>query len=115
LNDALEPTPRSPGRDPVGEAAAAGQAPSAVRGYLLIGAVLALATVVEVQLPHLLAGTGSPLTAALLATAVFKAALVVLFYMHLKSDSRVYAGIVVLSLVLVAFFFALLTFGHLAP
>jgi len=114
MNDAREPALRPAGRDPAGEAAAAGQAPSAVRGYLLIGVVLALATVVEVQLPHLLAGTGSLLTAALLVTAVCKAALVVLFYMHLKSDSRVYAGIVVLSLFLVAFFFVLLTLGQLA-
>lgn len=83
-----------------------------VRTYLLVGVLLAVSTVVEVQLPRLLADDRTLLIVSLLLSAGFKAVLVALFYMHLRYDSRVYSGIMLLALVLVTYLLVLVSFGH---
>jgi cytochrome c oxidase subunit IV len=83
------------------------------RTYVLIAVVLAVLTVLETQMPHWLAGNLTLLAYALLAGTVLKAGLVALYYMHLKFDSRVYSGIVLLALFLVLYFLWLISFGHL--
>lgn len=83
-----------------------------LRTYLLVGLLLAVSTVVEVQLPRLLADDRTLLIVSLLLSAGFKAVLVALFYMHLKYDSRIYSGIMLLALVLVAYLLVLIGFGH---
>jgi cytochrome c oxidase subunit IV len=80
---------------------------SGLKLYLAIAVTLAILTYVEVQMPVLM-DQGPLLIGSLLAAAVAKAGLVMAFYMHLKGDSRVYTGIVVLALLLVAYFAALL-------
>jgi len=82
-----------------------------VRTYLAIGAVLAVLTVIEVQLPRLMAH-GPLLVVSLVLTALFKASLVAAFYMHLKYDSRAYLGVMALAIFLIAYFLVLLTFGQ---
>jgi hypothetical protein len=47
---------------------------------------------------------GMTLVLALLAAAFLKAGLVMAYYMHLKEDSRVYAGIVLLAAVVLGYF-----------
>jgi heme/copper-type cytochrome/quinol oxidase subunit 4 len=79
-----------------------------VRTYLAIGLVLAVLTWIEVQLPAWLAADRPLLITSLLVTAFGKAGLVMMFYMHLRHDSRVFTGVVVLSLGLVAYFLWLL-------
>lgn len=103
-NDANDKAAREPLEDYEG---------SSVRTYVLIGIVLAIVTVVEVQIPTWLAGQQAALVTGLLVSAFFKAGLVALFYMHLKGDSRVYSGIVALSLLLITFFLVMLTFGQI--
>ena len=99
------------GEQPI-EAAEAHVGESSVRAYLAVGVVLAVSTLIEVQLPTWLAGNPPVKILALLGSAFFKAGLVALFYMHLKGDSRAYSGIVALALLLVAYFAVLLTFGQ---
>ncbi len=77
--------------------------------YAAIFVILGLLTVFEVGITYL----GLPqllLIIGLLASATTKALLVALYYMHLKFDSKIYLGIVVLPLVLasaLAFFMIL--------
>ena len=84
-----------------------------VRTYLLVGVLLAVTTVIEVQLPQWLADDRPLMIVSLLVSAGVKAALVALFYMHLKYDSRVYTGVMVLSLVLIIYFLVLMAFGYI--
>lgn len=83
------------------------------RTYLLIAVVLAVLTVVETQLPELLKGNLTLLAYALLIGTVLKAGLVALYYMHLKFDSKIYSGIVLLGLGLTLYFLWLISYGHL--
>lgn len=85
---------------------------ASMRTYLIVGVLLAITTVIEVQLPTWLAADRTIMVVSLLLSAGVKAALVALFYMHLKYDSRVYPGLMALSFVLLAYFLALLTWGH---
>ena len=85
-----------------------GHTGASVRTYLIIGIVLAVFTMIEVQLPNLLANDRPLLVVSLVVTAFVKAAFVVLYYMHLKFDSRIYSGIVLLALVLISYFLILL-------
>jgi caa(3)-type oxidase subunit IV len=77
------------------------------RVYVAIAVVLAVFTFIEVQIPNLMApGPGQAIS--LLTLAAIKAGLVMAFYMHLKSDSRAFTGLVLLALGLVAYFVAML-------
>jgi caa(3)-type oxidase subunit IV len=60
------------------------------RTYLLVFVALAILTAVEVGVAYLAGGLRTPL---LLIMAVAKAMLVILYFMHLKYDSRWYAFI----------------------
>ena len=82
------------------------------RTYIGIAVVLAVLTVTETLLPNWV--TNKTLLAyLLLAGTVLKAGLVALYYMHLKFDSKIYSGIVLLALFLAFYFLWLISFGHL--
>jgi len=86
------------------------------RTYVAIGALLALVTIFEWQLPMLLGeGLRRLAVVSLLLLSGMKAALVVMFYMHLKFDSRVYVGILLLAALLVSYFLLLATLGFIWP
>ncbi len=67
---------------------------TSVRTYILIGVILAVITAVEVGLYYLEAVEAARpfLTPALLALSAMKFALVVLFFMHLKFESKIFSG-----------------------
>ncbi len=67
--------------------------------YGLVLIALVVLTAIEVGVSYL---TGGLKLGLLLALAVAKAALVVLYFMHLKFDSRLFAVMFVLGLVLIA-------------
>lgn len=69
-----------------------------VRTYLLVFAGLALLTLTEVAVSYITGGIRVPL---LILLAALKALLVILFFMHLRYDSRWYAFIFFAPLVLV--------------
>lgn len=58
------------------------------RFYWIIGAILAVITVVEVLVTFVLGGI--PLLAVLLVLSVVKGAAVVMFFMHLRGDARAF-------------------------
>jgi len=67
--------------------------------YGLILIILVALTAIEVAASYL---TGGIKIGVLIGLAVAKAALVVLYFMHLKSDTRLYAVLFLLGLVLIA-------------
>jgi len=67
--------------------------------YGLVLIALIVLTAVEVGVSYL---TGGLKIGLLLAMAVAKAALVVMWFMHLKFDSKLYTAMFVLGLVLIA-------------
>lgn len=78
-----------------------------VRGYLTIGAILFVITIVEILASFL---TSPPINAApwiqvttLLAFAVIKGALVVMFFMHLRFDSRWFSFFFTSGMILAVF------------
>ena len=66
------------------------QAHASTGTYLRVAAILAVVTLIEVGVFYVPAFQGV-LVPALLVLSAFKFALVVLFYMHLKLDSRLFA------------------------
>ena len=66
--------------------------------YLLVLIVLVAVTAVEVGVSYVTGGIKIPV---LLLLAAFKASLVVLYFMHLKFDSRVFAYWFILGLALI--------------
>jgi caa(3)-type oxidase subunit IV len=80
----------------------AGGAPAAAAGvhkqplYVIVFGVLALLTLVEI----LVAASPLPRLPILLPLALVKAGLVVLFYMHIKFDHRVFSVLFLLGLLL---------------
>jgi len=66
------------------------QAHASTGTYLRVAAILAVVTLIEVGVFYVPAFQGV-LVPALLVLSAFKFALVVLFYMHLKFDSRLFA------------------------
>jgi cytochrome c oxidase subunit 4 len=69
-----------------------------VRTYLLVFAGLAILTFIEVAVSYITGGLKVPL---LILLSAMKAMLVILFFMHLRYDSRWYAFIFFAPLVLV--------------
>ncbi|MBZ0306623.1 MAG: cytochrome C oxidase subunit IV family protein [Anaerolineae bacterium] len=63
--------------------------------YTVVFIGLAILTVIEVAMGSIKAGWTIPL---LLGMALAKAALVVLYYMHLRTDSRIFALVLLLPL-----------------
>ena len=68
------------------------------RTYLIVFAALAILTLIEVGASYL---SGDLKVAVLIVLSLVKAALVILFFMHLKYDSRWYAFIFLAPFVLV--------------
>lgn len=67
--------------------------------YGLVLIVLVVLTAIEVAASYL---TGGIKIGVLIALAVAKAALVVMYFMHLKFDTRLYTAMFLLGLVLIA-------------
>ncbi len=67
--------------------------------YAWVFAALVILTALEVGASYLPAGVRLPI---LLVFALAKALLVVLYFMHLRRDSRVYAGMLLIGLLLVS-------------
>ena len=91
-----------------------------VRAYWIVFVLLAVLTIVEIQIPAMMESEGDPrpsamLVAALMVTALFKAGLVAAFYMHLKYDSRTYTYMMVIATAVILFFLWLLTWGTVGP
>jgi caa(3)-type oxidase subunit IV len=79
----------------------------ATRRYVSIFAVLAAITLTEIVMSR--SAIAAPLATGLfLAFSLAKAALVATFFMHLRVDSRVYAAIFLLPVVLVLAFSTLM-------
>lgn len=91
------------------DSGAAAHTGASVRTYLTIGVILAIFTAVEVQVPGWLASNRPLMITTLLVLAFTKAAFVVLYYMHLKFESRVYAGVILLAAVMLSYFLVLVT------
>jgi cytochrome c oxidase subunit 4 len=80
---------------------------SRVRTYLLVFIALAIITAVEIALTTV-SISRQTLTLAFLALSIAKASLVAAFFMHLRSDSRLYTYIFLLPTIMFILF-ALLT------
>jgi len=70
--------------------------------YLTVGGILTVITAVEIAIFYLPALSGI-LVPALLSLSAAKFLLVVMFFMHLKFDSRVFSGVFLAGLVLAMF------------
>jgi cytochrome c oxidase subunit 4 len=89
-----------------------------IRTYLLIGAVLAVITAIEITVFYI-TWMARFLVPTLVVLSMAKFALVVMFFMHLRFDSRVFTGLfvgplavaVAVVLALMALFGAFIT-GH---
>jgi caa(3)-type oxidase subunit IV len=84
--------------DPTKEALKPSQHYPGSRTYLMVFAALAILTLVEVGVSYL---TGGLKLSLLIILSAVKALLVILFFMHLKYDSRWFAFIFFAPLVLV--------------
>jgi cytochrome c oxidase subunit 4 len=95
-----------------GEGEHAGHA--SVKFYWMIGFILAVLTAMEVAAFYMeLGAIEAPF---LLVLSAAKFALVVMFFMHLKFDSRVFTGVFLAGLVLAAFMVtALVVLYHVLP
>ncbi len=90
-----------------------------IRTYLLVAAVLAVITAVEVSVFYITA-MARFLAPTLIVLSAVKFALVVMFFMHLRYDSRVFSGLFVgplmimipIVLALMALFGAFAAIGH---
>jgi cytochrome c oxidase subunit IV len=69
---------------------------SRIRSYVAVFGVLAVLTAVEVGVTY----TSLPRVPVLVPLAVFKAALVVLFYMHVKYDRKLFGLIFAMGLLM---------------
>ena len=78
---------------------------ASLRTYWIIAVVLLIATVAEVLLAEYLKDlgiVGGTLAGTMLAIAIFKAALVVMFYMHLRYEKRILWAIFAIPFFLVS-------------
>ena len=72
------------------------------RTYWIIGIVLILATVVEVSAYFLADMYGALANPVVIVVSAAKFVLVVMFYMHLKYDSKVFTGVFLFPMALAA-------------
>ncbi len=90
---------------PVEQAHAAEVGHASLRTYVIIGVILTVVTAIEVAISYIPA-LGSVMVPLLLALSFAKFMMVVLFYMHLKFDSRIFArlfyGLALLATLLVS-------------
>jgi caa(3)-type oxidase subunit IV len=84
--------------DPIKEALKPPQHYPGSRTYLMVFAALAILTLIEVGVSYL---TGGLKVSLLITMSAVKALLVILFFMHLKYDSRWFAFVFFAPLVLV--------------
>ena len=70
--------------------------------YWMIGLALTVITLAEVAIFYI-PGMGAAMAPTLLIMSAVKFSLVVMFFMHLKSDSRVFSGVFLAGLVLAIF------------
>lgn len=86
-----------------------------VRTYLMVGAVLAVITAVEVTVFYITT-LARFLAPALIVLSVAKFALVVMFFMHLRFDNRIFrwlfVGPLMLTITIVLVLVTLLMVGH---
>jgi cytochrome c oxidase subunit 4 len=83
--------------------------------YWAIGGILTVITAVEVAIFYIPALSGV-LVPLLLAASATKFALVVMFFMHLKFDSRVFSGLFLSGMVLATFMtVSLVLLFHVLP
>lgn len=85
------------------------------RIYIRVALILAVVTAIEVAIFYV-DSLHSVLVPALLLLSTLKFSLVVLYFMHLRYDSRSFASLFMtgLSLALTVFVIVLLTFGYFA-
>ena len=99
------------GHDPHGS----GEPHASVGFYWMIGAVLAVITAVEVAVFYIPA-LDPVLVPVLLVLSAVKFAMVVMFFMHLRFDSKVYTGLFLAGLLLATFMVtALVVLYHFLP
>ncbi len=79
----------------------------AMRRYVVVFAALAAITLIEIGMSQA-SLVASVATGLFLAFSLTKAALVVMFFMHLRDDSRIYTAIFLLPVVLVLAFSTLM-------
>ena len=72
------------------------------RAYWIIGIILILATVVEVSAYFLADTFGAFANPVVMIVSAAKFVLVVMFYMHLKYDSKVFTGVFIFPMTLAA-------------
>lgn len=83
--------------------------------YWVIGAILTIITAVEVAVFYIPA-LHPVLVPTLLVLSAAKFALVVMFFMHLKFDSKIYTGLFLSGMVLASFMMvALVVLFHVLP
>lgn len=82
---------------------------NATRTYVIIGAILLLATALEILAYTQEEMLGAAATPAILAISAVKFVLVVGFYMHLKYDSKLFTGIFLFGSVLATLVISALT------
>jgi cytochrome c oxidase subunit 4 len=101
------------GMDPVAGHEDGGHA--SVGFYWLIGGILTVITAVEVAIFYIPALSGV-LVPLLLVLSAAKFLLVVMFFMHLKFDSKIFSGVFLAGLVLAVFMTtALIVLYHVLP
>jgi cytochrome c oxidase subunit IV len=66
--------------------------------YWMVLVALVVLTAIEVTISYITGGIKIPI---LVGLAIIKAALVVLYFMHLKFDARIYALVFIIGLVLI--------------
>jgi cytochrome c oxidase subunit IV len=92
-----------------------GEAHASVGFYWMIGGVLAVLTAMEVAVFYIEALTAVEVPVLLTITAA-KFILVVMFFMHLRYDSKVFTGLFLAGLVLATFMIsALVALYHFLP
>lgn len=99
--DAQNPTTSEAAADPGHEAEGEHGGHASVGFYWMIGGILAILTAMEVAAFYMELGAVEAPFLLLLSAAKF--ALVVMFFMHLRFDSRVFTGVFMAGLVLATF------------